>query len=76
MRPIFICVIVVLLAGCANFTMSLIEQRKVVSSGQIGCKPSEIDIQDNERYTWTAICKNKSFYCTIAQTASCKEEVK
>lgn len=73
---VFIVVFLVITTGCANLKNQLIEERKMIASGFIGCKPSEIDIKDNKQYTYTAVCKNKRFYCIVAPTASCKEEMK
>ena len=64
----------VLLTGCS--VMSITEERQVVSSGHIGCSPKEIAISDNQSYTWTASCKGKVFYCTVAPSASCQEQAK
>lgn len=54
----FAFIVLLLLSGCVTIS----EERKIVSSGFVGCKPSDIEIKDNEKYTWTAICGNKRFY--------------
>ena len=51
---------------------------KNVSSGEIGCAPKDIEIQDDSGYfgnsrTWTAVCNGKEYFCSAAGNhASCK----
>lgn len=64
-----------LLAGCAGMP-TIDEERQVASSGFIGCAPAEIAVSDHQRYTWTATCRGKVFYCTAAPSATCTERLK
>lgn len=54
-----------LIAGCGG---SLAE----VSSGRIGCAPSEITIADESSgwntSSWTAICNGKVYYCSAVSS--------
>lgn len=62
------------LAGCASLPR--------VTSGQIGCPESEIQVSDQQTgwntTTWTATCRNKKFYCSSvggeSTQVSCKED--
>ena len=67
---LFLTVSVLMLAGCANFP-TISEIRQTASSGFVGCPPSEIEIADNEKLTWTASCKGKKFYCSATASVSC-----
>lgn len=57
---------VALLAGCAAHDA----WREKLTSGEIGCPPSEINIADSDRnlttITWTAQCRGETFYCTAS----------
>lgn len=62
--------IAVVLTGCAG--MQTIEQeRQGVSSGFTGCAPQEISISDQAQYTWAAVCKGKTYRCTVSPSAAC-----
>ena len=56
--------------------------REAVTSGLIGCPPSEIQISDADTgwttNTWKARCRGKVYYCTqfTGQRFSCTEETK
>ena len=61
-------------AGCSSFG-TITEQRQRVSSGQIGCPPPSIQIENTGRCTWVAVCNGKTFYCTACPSAACKEQM-
>lgn len=50
------------LSGCAMHS-----EKASLSSGQIGCAPSQITISDDDvtfrTASWVATCKGKRFYC-------------
>jgi len=70
--------IVVFLLGCAA-TLDVKQQRKVISSGLIGCPANEIVIIDDGNqtwlhgYSWIAECRGKRFHCIAAPSAACTE---
>lgn len=72
MRTVISLVIVTMLSGCAA---QVIRERQEVSSAHIGCSPEQIEIINRSNYSWTAKCKGKTFFCTVAPSASCKEEI-
>lgn len=51
---------ITLLSGCAS--------RETVTSGIIGCPPSEVVVTEGDMgwttNTWRASCRGKSFYCS------------
>ncbi|MFM5679042.1 hypothetical protein ACET57_18785 [Aeromonas veronii] len=63
--------IILCVSGCTTIS----EERQTVSSGQIGCAPKDIQVSDNQQYTWVATCKNKKFICTVAAQVACKEAI-
>jgi uncharacterized protein YceK len=66
-----------LLSGCASMFATATQERQSVSSGFIGCAPSEIEIIHTGDYTWTAICKGRKFYCNVGgPSASCTPEMR
>ncbi len=76
MKKLFAIVLcIVFEIGCTGFR-SLVEQRQDVSAAHVGCNPTEIEIINRGNWDWTAICKGKKFYCTVAPSASCREELK
>jgi len=50
------------ISGCAMHS-----EKASLSSGQIGCAPSQITISDDDvtfrTASWVATCKGKRFYC-------------
>ena len=60
------------IAGCGSGAL------RTVSSGQIGCAPSEVEITDDEAgwntRSWTATCGGKRYYCSggAGVSTSCK----
>jgi uncharacterized protein YceK len=75
MKKILLICVVIVLSGCASFTETIVAERKTVSTGFIGCPAHEIEISDGTDHTWTAVCKGRVFYCTVAPSASCKEAI-
>ena len=75
MRYIILCSLVLgLLSGCVG---TIVEQRQRVSSGFVGCPPDEIQIISTGNYTWTAVCKDKRWFCNVGgPSASCSPETK
>jgi hypothetical protein len=63
------------LSGCAGLQQQLVDERKTVSSGFIGCPPAEIAISDGQSLTWTAQCRGKTFYCVVGNGTSCKAAI-
>ena len=68
------------LAGCLTRTLvdsatSTTDTHKNMTSGQIGCAPSDITITNEQtthfplQHTWTAECKGVKYYCTSEGTA-------
>jgi hypothetical protein len=59
-------VIALLASGCASL--------KDASAGQVGCKPSEIQISDERSgwstRTWTATCRGRRYSCAYVQTGA------
>lgn len=74
MRIVF-ALAVVALSGCAGMP-TIDDERRTVSSGLIGCAPSEIAVSDHQRLTWTAVCKGRTFHCLAGPTAACTERLK
>lgn len=69
-------VAVFVLAGCAGVGERIVsDERRSISSGFIGCSPTEIAIVNTGNTTWTATCKGKVFYCTATPTAACKAQL-
>jgi hypothetical protein len=66
MKKIFITLCVFVLCSCATNWKPWYQN---ASSGQIGCAPKDIIIQDETgsdgNYTWTAICDGIKHYCSI-----------
>jgi hypothetical protein len=60
-----------LLAACAGSFPTIDEERQSASSGLIGCPPKAITVSDHQRYTWTAQCAGRTFYCTAAPALAC-----
>ena len=72
---------VVFLSGCSTTPL-----RTAVTSGEIGCPTTELQIRDGDMgwttNTWTATCRGKTFYCTYTTSSLgmgartvCKEEI-
>lgn len=61
-----------LIGGCGSSAL------RTVSSGQIGCAPSEVEITDDDvgwnTRSWTATCGGKRYYCSggAGTSVSCK----
>lgn len=72
MRKLSLFFIVFIVTGCAG---TIIEQRQQVSSAHIGCPPPDIYIDNQSAYSWTAECRGKKYFCTVAPNAACKEEI-
>lgn len=59
--------------------------RAAMTSGEIGCPTSELQITDGDMgwttNTWAATCRGKTFYCTyttsmnLGSKTQCKEEI-
>ena len=75
MKTLIAVLLITTLTGCASLSNMLVEERKTASSGFIGCPSDAIQISDGTDYTWTATCKARVFYCTVAPSASCKEAI-
>jgi hypothetical protein len=81
MKKILLVLLCLGIVGCATAS---IPDRQILSSGQIGCPPNEIQITDNRGIgefpkSWTAQCKGKIYYCSLAAPdtkASCIEAKK
>jgi hypothetical protein len=73
MKLAFSLFIALMLFGCGP---GIIQQRQNISSAHIGCPSDIIEISNQSNYSWTAKCKGKTFFCTVAPSASCKEELK
>jgi hypothetical protein len=56
------------LGACVSVT----EARRELSSGRVGCRPSEIKIVDETNWSWTAICDDNRFYCSGGSSIECK----
>jgi len=73
---VLILIVVMLLSGCGAWSK---EQLMDVSSGKIGCSPSEIQISDHKvnatSETWVAKCEDKVYICSAVQTSSSSGEV-
>jgi hypothetical protein len=81
-RIMFIVGALVVLMGCASaFTLSP-EQRIAITSGQIGCPPEKIAIENLQRpgggmSTWSAKCDGRTYYCSRESNKStCREVAK
>ena len=72
MKVLILILATIFSVGCTTIS----QERQIASSGQIGCAPNEIQITDNQQYTWISTCKQKKFYCTVAPELSCKEALK
>jgi uncharacterized protein YceK len=59
MRTLLSCLAIILLTGCASI---IIRERQEVSAAHIGCSPEQIQIINRGSYSWTAICKGRTFY--------------
>ena len=60
-----------IVSGCSSVE---VERKQNASSGLLGCSPQEITIKDLKRASWTAICKEKKYYCSYAgASAKCSE---
>lgn len=68
--------LVALLGGCASMQVTLDDERRAASSGQIGCSSVDISISDGTQYTWKATCKGRVFQCTAAPAMACAELLK
>jgi hypothetical protein len=76
---IIICAALVV-AGCATHG-----PRAAMTSGEIGCPTSELQVSDGDMgwttNTWKATCRGKTFYCTyttsmnLGSRTQCKEEI-
>jgi hypothetical protein len=70
------------LAGSLTLALSVVgachASRESVSSGQIGCNPSQISISEGDTHggfgesseTWVAECEGRRFYCSRLNTAT------
>ena len=58
------------LAGCGSFP-TIGQERQTAASGFVGCAPADIAVSAHERYTWTATCKGKTYFCTVAPALAC-----
>lgn len=77
---IFLVFLMVSVSGC-----SVDYARASMTSGLIGCSPSDLRIEEGEigwqTDTWTASCGGKKFYCTYLSSYSlnnnvqCKEAI-
>ena len=66
----FLALSVLALVGCGSFP-TIDQERQTAASGFVGCPPTEIAISANERYTWTAQCRGRTFYCTVSPALAC-----
>jgi hypothetical protein len=68
MYRILVAAFLVVLSSCATLEAEIVDSRKAMSSGTIGCGPDRIEIGDLKStgtiHTWTATCGDKKFYCT------------
>jgi hypothetical protein len=63
------------LAGCA-VSSGMIETRRQVTSGIVGCSPEEIEIKSRSNYAWKATCRGRTYYCGAgAEGGVCHEEL-
>ena len=75
MTKIVIAASALLLIGCAGMP-TMDQGRQMAASGHVGCPAPEIQITTSDKYTWTAVCKGKTFYCTSVGEVACKEAIK
>jgi len=73
---ILMCATAIIITGCSHT-----QARKDASSGFVGCPPQNIIIKDEADRTWTAICNDKIYYCSViatsaSATVNCKESEK
>ena len=66
----FLALSVLALAGCGSFP-TIDQERQTAASGFVGCAPADIAVSANERYTWTASCKGKTYFCTVSPALAC-----
>lgn len=75
MKTALILSAVLALSGCLETFAGneVAATRTRLSSGMIGCPPTDITITDNVFGSWTATCRGKTFYCTYLDGAmACK----
>lgn len=65
--------------GAVTTGCSVNYERASMSSGLIGCPPSDLKIEGGEigwqTDTWTASCNGKKFYCTYRSSYSLDNDV-
>jgi len=67
MKFTILIIVSLLFAGCASQGT-----RAAMTSGEIGCPVSELQISDGDMgwttNTWTATCRDKTFFCTYTSS--------
>jgi len=58
------------LTGCGSLP-TIDQERQTAASGFVGCAPAAIAVSAHQRYTWTASCKGKTYFCTVSPALAC-----